>query len=446
MSVSVSAAHARARRRARRFERLDHEGGDPAGLVAEVAAGKRAVLLGSYEGRLEREELEDCLSQATFELIRGVRAGRCFEGAEHVANALELRFRSRIVDQYRARSARPAVVALDREGEEGLVLEDPAPRFERGVEARFELARLRELVGELSADEQRVLALQAAGVPRGEICARLGWKLERYRSTARRATQKLSCLVAATDRGERCRELTLPLYAWVAGVASEQEARRLAVHVGNCPGCRAEAAALRRARQQLAELLPWPVLVVGGGLLGWLAERASGSRTRLSGLIARDVPNRVGHPESAAGGALAGGGAAKAVVAACLAAGAVGGACLSTGVFSSPAPHRLEPPALREHSGHAPRRHPRRAHHLRVPRRRASSPRRHGAPALRPQRVSSAPSRAFAASPPPAAGAPRRSPPAGEFTLGPTQPAAAHTTAASRPAPAPVSGAGEFAP
>lgn len=75
MSVSVSAAHARARRRARRFERLDHEGGDPARLVAEVAAEKWAVLLGSYEGRLEREELEDCLSQATLELIRGVRAG-----------------------------------------------------------------------------------------------------------------------------------------------------------------------------------------------------------------------------------------------------------------------------------------------------------------------------------------------------------------------------------
>ncbi len=445
MSVSVSAAHARARRRARRFERLDHEGGDPARLVAEVAAEKWAVLLGSYEGRLEREELEDCLSQATLELIRGVRAGRCFEGAEHVANALELRFRSRIVDQYRARSARPAVVALDREGEEGFVLEDPAPRFEREVEARVELARLRELVGELSADEQRVLALQAAGVSRGEICARLGWKLERYRSTARRATNKLSGLVAATDRGERCRELRLPLYAWVAGVASEQEARRLAVHVGNCPGCRAEAAALRRARQQLAELVPWPVLV-GGGLLGWLAERGEGARTRLSGLVARDVPNRVGHPESAAGGALAGGGAAKAVVAACLAAGAVSGACLSTGVFSPPAPHRLERHAPRGHSGHALRRHTRLTHPLRVRARRASAPRRQGAPALKSRRVSGPPPRTYAASPPPAAGAPRRSPPAGEFTLGPTQPAAAHTTAASRPAPAPASGAGEFAP
>ena len=446
MSVSFSAE--RARRRARRFERLDESGigGDAVEFVAEVAAERRAALLVSYEGRLEREELEDCLSQATFELIRSARAGRCFEDSGHVANALELRFRSRIVDRHRARGARPAPVALDGDGEEGRALEDPAPRFERGVEARFELARLRELIAELSVDEQRVLALQAAGVPRGEICARLGWKLERYRSTARRATHKLSCLVTASDRGERCRELRLPLYAWVAGVASEQEARRLVVHVGNCPGCREEAAALRRARQRLAELVPWPVLVSGGSLVGWLMDGGSGARTRLTCLLARDTPSRVGHPESAAGGALAGGGAAKAVVAACLAAGAVGGACLSTGVFSPPAPHRLERPAPRGHSRPAPRRHPRRAHHLRVPARKASSPRRHGAPALRPQRVSSAPSRTFAARPPPAARAPRRSPPTGEFTLGPTQPAAAHTTAAPRPAPAPASGGGEFAP
>jgi len=419
---------------------------DPAELVAEVAAERWPVLLRSYEGRLGRGELEDCLAQATFELVRAVRAGRRFAGAEHMANALELRFRSRIADQHRARGARPASVALDHEGDsEGAVLEDPAPRFERGVEARLELGRLGELMRELSVDEQRVLVLQAAGVPRGEICARLGWKLERYRSTARRATHKLSCLVAAADRGERCRELRLALHAWVAGVASEQEARRLAVHVGNCPGCREEAAALRRARQRLAELVPWPVLV-GGGLVGWLGERVSDARTRLTGLIARDTPSRVGHPESAARGALAGGGAAKAVVAACLAAGAVGGACLSTGVFLPPASRPLEQHPVRGHPRHRPRRHIRRLDHPRVSAHRANAPRRRGAPALRPQPLSRPPSRSYAARTPPATRAPRRSSPAGEFTFGPTQPAAAHTTAAPRPAPAPASGGGEFAP
>jgi len=128
MSVSVSSARAGARRRAARFQRSrpDASGGDPAELVAEVAAEKWAVLLRSYEGRLERGDLEDCLSQATFELVRVVRTGRCFDGAEHVANALELKFRSRIVDQHRARSARPAAVALGEEDEDegAVVLED----------------------------------------------------------------------------------------------------------------------------------------------------------------------------------------------------------------------------------------------------------------------------------------------------------------------------------
>jgi len=221
MSVWVSSARAGARGRAARFQRSrpDASGVDPAELVAEVAAEKWAVLLRSYEGRLERGDLEDCLSQATFELVRVVRAGRCFDGAEHVANALELKFRSRIVDQHRARSARPAAVALGEEDEDegAVVLEDRSPRFERGVEARFELERLRELVGELSVDEQRVLVLQGAELSRREICERLGWALERYRSTAKRATEKLAGLVAAADRGERCRALRLPLYAWWRG-------------------------------------------------------------------------------------------------------------------------------------------------------------------------------------------------------------------------------------
>jgi len=85
MSVSVSSARANARRRAERFQRSDTGSSDPAELVAEVAAEKWAVLLRSYEGRLERGDLEDCLSQATFELVRVVRTGRRFDGAEHVA-------------------------------------------------------------------------------------------------------------------------------------------------------------------------------------------------------------------------------------------------------------------------------------------------------------------------------------------------------------------------
>ncbi len=457
MSVWASSARAGARGRAARFQRSrpDASGVDPAELVAEVAAEKWAVLLRSYEGRLERGDLEDCLSQATFELVRVVRTGRCFDGAEHVANALELKFRSRIVDQHRARSARPAAVALgeEDEAEDAVVLEDRSPRFERGVEARFELERLRELVGELSVDEQRVLVLQGAELSRREICERLGWALERYRSTAKRATEKLAGLVAAADRGERCRALKLPLYAWVAGLASEEEAGRLAVHVGSCAGCRAEAAALRHARQQLGELVPWPVLVAGGGVLGWLSGRATGTRVRLSALVGREPSGGVGHPESAAGGALAGGTAAKAVLAACLAGGAVSGACLSTGVFSPGVAHRVERHAHGVHHRHVPRRHTRRPQHRASVARIRSAPRVRAAPTLRPRRAIAPPPSTYATSPPPSSRRAVSSPSSsGEFTLGPSQTSAPRARAASQPArspapaPAPASGGGEFTP
>jgi hypothetical protein len=49
--------------------------GDPADVVARVAAAKRAVLLRAHRRRLGFEDLEDCYSQATLELIaRGDRS------------------------------------------------------------------------------------------------------------------------------------------------------------------------------------------------------------------------------------------------------------------------------------------------------------------------------------------------------------------------------------
>jgi hypothetical protein len=43
--------------------------------VALVARAKRELLLGVHRHRLRREDLEDCFSQATFELIASARRG-----------------------------------------------------------------------------------------------------------------------------------------------------------------------------------------------------------------------------------------------------------------------------------------------------------------------------------------------------------------------------------
>jgi hypothetical protein len=49
-------------------------GEEPADLVAQVSARKREVLLRVHGHRLGREELEDCFSQATLELVTRTRA------------------------------------------------------------------------------------------------------------------------------------------------------------------------------------------------------------------------------------------------------------------------------------------------------------------------------------------------------------------------------------
>jgi hypothetical protein len=48
-------------------------GEDPAELVAQVSALKRELLLRVHRHRLSREDLEDCFSQATLELISRAR-------------------------------------------------------------------------------------------------------------------------------------------------------------------------------------------------------------------------------------------------------------------------------------------------------------------------------------------------------------------------------------
>ena len=85
---------------------------DPAEAVARVSAAKRAVLLRVHRHRLGFEDLEDCFSQATLELITRARTrARAFVSEAHIANALEQRFLSRISDRQRALGGRSPIQA-----------------------------------------------------------------------------------------------------------------------------------------------------------------------------------------------------------------------------------------------------------------------------------------------------------------------------------------------
>jgi DNA-directed RNA polymerase specialized sigma24 family protein len=179
---------------------------DPCEEVAFVAAAKRGLLLRVHRHRLRREDLEDCYSQATLELIAHAKAGGSFAGREHITNAIELRFVSRARDRRRALSGRSPIQAALEHAEmlgttagEGVELIDRGAEVDAKVIVREELRRLSRLVRLLSVDQRRVLASQVGGEPCAQFCSRNGWSREKYRKVAQRARTRLRELMREAD-------------------------------------------------------------------------------------------------------------------------------------------------------------------------------------------------------------------------------------------------------
>jgi hypothetical protein len=179
---------------------------DPVEEVAIVAHARRELLLRAHGFRLRREDLEDCYSQATLELMLRARHGRFFAGQRHLANAIEQRFLSRIHDRRRALAGRSPIQAAlegarplsDPTLEEAGVV-DLRAEIERLVMLRHELQRIPPLAQRLSFDQRLVLASQIAQVPAGEFCTRYGWSAEKYRKVAQRARARLRHLMSLDD-------------------------------------------------------------------------------------------------------------------------------------------------------------------------------------------------------------------------------------------------------
>jgi len=187
---------------------------DPAEEVALVARARRELLLRVHGHRLRREDLEDCYSQATLELLAHARRGGRFFSRVHLQNALEQRFLSRVLDRRRALEGRsPMQAALERarslgdEMEEGVEIADVKAELERLVILRHELRRLGSIARELSPDQRLVLVSQIGGMRRGEFCRRYGWSPEKYRKVAQRARARLRRLM---DADEQIGEPTVP--------------------------------------------------------------------------------------------------------------------------------------------------------------------------------------------------------------------------------------------
>ncbi len=184
-----------------------------------MARARREGMLRAYRNMLRREDLEDCLSQAVLELLaRGAR-GQRFTNRDHVANALEQRFLSRVYDRRRALHGRsPLQAALEKAlplgcaGEQRIELADPRAEVLPLVAHRFQLRQVARLAPLLTPDQRLVLASQVAlGMERAEFCRRFGWSFEKYRKVAQRARARLGRLMedepVPPSRGSRNREI-----------------------------------------------------------------------------------------------------------------------------------------------------------------------------------------------------------------------------------------------
>jgi DNA-directed RNA polymerase specialized sigma24 family protein len=178
---------------------------DPAEEVAQVASARRELLLRAHRHRLRREDLEDCYSQATLELVRDARRGAAYASRRHIEIAIEGRFVSRIRDRRRAISGRsPIQAALEQSvslaglGEPGVDVVDSRAELERLVLLRQDLRRVALVARYLTPDQRLVLACQVAlQMPRDEFCLRFGWSPEKYRKVAQRARARLGRLMSS---------------------------------------------------------------------------------------------------------------------------------------------------------------------------------------------------------------------------------------------------------
>jgi hypothetical protein len=171
--------------------------------VALVARAKRKTLLRVHRHRLPPEDLQDCYSQATLELLLGVRRGRVFSNYQHIANALDQRLLFRIHDRRRALEGRSAIeaalaIALPLgSGEQGEI--EPADvraDVEQLVHDRQQLRLVSEVARHLTIDQRLVLRSQLTDeISPQELCGREGWSAEKYRKVAQRARARLRRLV-----------------------------------------------------------------------------------------------------------------------------------------------------------------------------------------------------------------------------------------------------------
>ena len=168
-------------------------------LVAEVSRAKWDQLLRVHRGRLPRPDLEDCLQQATLELVVQARRGSVAADAQIIAGALQHKFRSRIIDRQRALGGRSPATQANAHATSIDALDGVIPGDHdtpREVIAREELRRITSRLRDLTPDQRLVLANQTfVHLTPAEFCQQHGWTLEKHRKVAQRGRARLEQLL-----------------------------------------------------------------------------------------------------------------------------------------------------------------------------------------------------------------------------------------------------------
>ena len=175
-----------------------------------MAQAARKSLLSVHRHLLRFEDLEDCYSQATVELIVQARGGGLrYSSRAHLRNTLRLRFASRIADRRRAlRGRSPAQATLDGAlslgGAGRIEIADERADVERRTMLRFDLRSVERAAHALSPDQRLVLACQIGlQMSAEEFCLRFGWSEEKHRKVAQRARARLRRLLGEPARNAR---------------------------------------------------------------------------------------------------------------------------------------------------------------------------------------------------------------------------------------------------
>ena len=182
--------------------------------MALVAQARRELLLRAHRHRLRKEDLEDCYSQATLELLAQARGGGAGSPAARTWRTCSSSASSRASTTAAARCAGAA--RAGRAGERAAVGRRRGGDVEvADVRAEVEQARdaadgpAQPAAGRARADPRSAAGSHQqvdSGMDCAEFCRRFGWSKEKYRKVAQRARARLRELLASEEgRGQGAR-------------------------------------------------------------------------------------------------------------------------------------------------------------------------------------------------------------------------------------------------